>query len=484
MNKRFKDFNLDKQIIKALYNIGYNEPSKVQGEVIPKLLNKEDVIVKSKTGSGKTASFGIPICENIDIENNNIQALIVVPTRELALQVKEEISNIGRLKKVRCSAIFGKQPIKEQIRELKQRVHIVVATPGRIIDHIGRDTISLENLKYFIIDEVDKMLNKGFIEDMEFILNKIPKDSAIGLFSATIDKEIKYICDKYMNSSNILEVQYKEELNKKQINENLFISSENDKYENLKNIIYKENPKSLIIFCNTKDKVTKLYSNMKNDGFLVKELHGDMSQDKRIFVIKDFKNEKFNILISTDVAARGIHIDDISLVINYDVPRDKENYIHRIGRTGRKDKYGKAITIVTNKDEKYINEIEEYIGYKINKLEEKKLDEVVEGKVNFEKSSKNILKNRKNKNKEKDIHSEITKIYINAGKKKRIRVIDIVGAFSNLPGINNEDIGVIEVQDLCSYVDILNHKGEALVKKYKEISIKKKMVKLRKDRQN
>ena len=242
-----------------------------------------------------------------------------------------------------------------------------------------------------IIDEADKMLNKGFIEDMEFILNKISKDSAIGLFSATIDKEIKYICDKYMNSSNILEVQYKEELNKKQINENLFISSENDKYENLKNIIYKENPKSLIIFCNTKDKVTKLYSNMKNDGFLVKELHGDMSQDKRIFVIKDFKNEKFNILISTDVAARGIHIDDISLVINYDVPRDKENYIHRIGRTGRKDKYGKAITIVTNKDEKYINEIEEYIGYKINKLYEIKLEEVVECKVNFEKSSKNIL---------------------------------------------------------------------------------------------
>ena len=484
MNKKFEDFNLDRYIIKALYNLNYKMPSKVQEEVIPRLLKKEDVIVKSKTGSGKTASFGIPICENIDIENNNVQALIVVPTRELALQVKDEISNIGRLKKIRCSAIFGKQPIKEQIRELKQRVHIVVVTPGRIIDHIGRNTIDLDDIKYFIIDEADKMLNKGFIEDMEFILNKIPKNSAKGLFSATIDDDIQYICDKYLKVSNILDIKYNNVFDNKQIIENKIKSSENDKYKNLKSIIYMENPTSLIIFCNTKDKVKKLYENMKKDGFLVEELHGDMSQDKRIFVIKDFKNNKFNILISTDVAARGIHIDDISLVINYDVPRDKENYIHRIGRTGRKDSYGKAITIFTDKDDKYINEIEAYLGYEIKVLEELKIDDIAKGKIKFEKKSKEVLKNRKNKIIEKNIHSEVTKIYINAGKKKKIRVIDIVGAFSNLPGINNEDIGVVEVQDLCSYVDILNYKGEELVKKYKEISIKKKMVKLRKDRQS
>ena len=484
MNKKFEDFNLDKYIIKALYNLNYTIPSKVQEEVIPRLLKKEDVIVKSKTGSGKTASFGIPICENIDIENNNVQALIVVPTRELALQVKDEISNIEKLKKIRCSAIFGKQPIKEQIRELKQRVHIVVATPGRIIDHIGRNTINLDDIKYFIIDEADKMLNKGFIEDMEFILNKIPKNSAKGLFSATIDDDIQYICDKYLKVSNILDIKYNNVFDNKQIIENKIKSSENDKYKNLKSIIYMENPTSLIIFCNTKDKVKKLYENMKKDGFLVEELHGDMSQDKRIFVIKDFKNNKFNILISTDVAARGIHIDDISLVINYDVPRDKENYIHRIGRTGRKDSYGKAITIFTDKDDKYINEIEAYLGYEIKVLEELKIDDIAKGKIKFEKKSKEVLKNRKNKIIEKNIHSEVTKIYINAGKKKKIRVIDIVGAFSNLPGINNEDIGVVEVQDLCSYVDILNYKGEELVKKYKEISIKKKIVKLRKDRQS
>src|SRR5699024_3377949 len=173
MSKRFEDFNLDKYIIKALYNLKYKTPTKVQVEVIPRLLKTEDVIVKSKTGSGKTASFGIPICEKIDVENNSLQALIVGSTRELVIQVKNEISNIEKLKKIRCSAIFGKQPIKEQIRELKQRVHIVVATPGRIIDHISRNTINLDEIKYFIIDEADKMLNKGFIEYMEFILKKI-----------------------------------------------------------------------------------------------------------------------------------------------------------------------------------------------------------------------------------------------------------------------------------------------------------------------
>ena len=478
MNKKFEDFNLDKYIIKALYNLNYKMPSKVQEEVIPRLLKKEDVIVKSKTGSGKTASFGIPICENIDIENNNVQALIVVPTRELALQVKDEISNIGRLKKIRCSAIFGKQPIKEQIRELKQRVHIVVATPGRIIDHIGRNTINLDDIKYFIIDEADKMLNKGFIEDMEFILNKIPKNSAKGLFSATIDDDIQYICDKYLKVSNILDIKYNNVFDNKQIIENKIKSSENDKYKNLKSIIYMENPTSLIIFCNTKDKVKKLYENMKKDGFLVEELHGDMSQDKRIFVIKDFKNNKFNILISTDVAARGIHIDDISLVINYDVPRDKENYIHRIGRTGRKDSYGKAITIFTDKDDKYINEIEAYLGYEIKVLEELKIDDIAKGKIKFEKKSKEVLKNRKNKMIEKNIHSEVTKIYINAGKKKKIRAGDIVGAISRIEGVNSEDIGIIDVQDIASYVDILNGKGNKVLNALKDMTIKGKKLRV------
>ncbi|MDU2199327.1 MAG: DEAD/DEAH box helicase, partial [Peptostreptococcaceae bacterium] len=264
MNNNFEDFNLNKDIIKSLNNLNYKKPSRVQSEVIPNLLNKENVIVKSQTGSGKTASFAIPICESIDINDNNVQALIVAPTRELALQIKEEISLIGRLKKIRCSAIFGKQPIKEQIAELKQRVHIVVATPGRIIDHIGRGTIKLDKVKFFIIDEADKMLNKGFIEDMETILTKLPKESIKGLFSATIDENISIICNKYMKNPVTIEIKdIEKEILKKQIIEKYIKVDKENRYETLKKIIYSECPNSLIIFANTKNNVIDLYSKMK-----------------------------------------------------------------------------------------------------------------------------------------------------------------------------------------------------------------------------
>ena len=484
MINKFEEFNLDKNIIKGLNNLKYKEPSKVQSEVIPYLLNKKDVIVKSKTGSGKTASFAIPLCEKIDIENNSVQGLIIAPTRELALQIKEEIQNIGRIKKVRCSAIFGKQSLKEQIAELKQRVHIVVATPGRIIDHIGRGSIDLNNIKYFIIDEADKMLNKGFVDDMDSILNKLPKETCKGMFSATIDDSINKVCDKYMINPVMVEVENEGNKITKQISEYYIKVEKDDKYETLKNVIYSQCPNTLIIFANTRDKVDEIYKKMKKDKFLVNEIHGDMSQDKRLFIIKDFKENKFNILVSSDITSRGIHIDDISLVINYEVPRDKENYVHRIGRTGRVDKLGKAITLVSPNEEKYLNDIENYTENKIEEITEIDNIKLEHGKVKFEQLQKNLAHNKKEdklKNKETS-NSEVTKIYLNVGKKKKIRVIDIVGAFSNIDGINNDDIGVIEVKDVCSYVDILNYKGEEFLKNNKEILIKKKKVKVKRDR--
>lgn len=484
MINKFEEFNLDKNIIKGLNNLKYEEPSKVQSEVIPYLLNKKDVIVKSKTGSGKTASFAIPLCEKIDIENNSVQGLIIAPTRELALQIKEEIQNIGRIKKVRCSAIFGKQPLKEQIAELKQRLHIVVATPGRIIDHIGRGSIDLNNIKYFIIDEADKMLNKGFVDDMDSILNKLPKETCKGMFSATIDDSINKVCDKYMINPVMVEVENEGNKIKKQISEYYIKVEKDDKYETLKNVIYSQCPNSLIIFANTRDKVDEIYKKMKKDKFLVNEIHGDMSQDKRLFIIKNFKENKFNILVSSDITSRGIHIDDISLVINYEAPRDKENYVHRIGRTGRVDKLGKAITLVSPNEEKYLNDIENYTENKIEEITEIDNIKLEHGKVKFEQLQKNLAQNKKEdklKNKETS-NSEVTKIYLNVGKKKKIRVIDIVGAFSNIDGINNDDIGVIAVKDVCSYVDILNYKGEEFLKNNKEILIKKKKVKVKRDR--
>ena len=480
MINRFEEFNLDKNIIKSLKNMKYEIPSKVQSKVIPQLLNNKDIIVKSKTGSGKTASFAIPLCEKVDINNNSVQGLIIAPTRELALQIKEEVQNIGRIKKVRCSAIFGKQPLKEQVAELKQRVHIVVATPGRIIDHIGRGTIDLSNIKFFIIDEADKMLNKGFVDDMESIMTKLPQNACKGMFSATIDDNINSVCEKYMKNIVRIEIKDEDKYIKKQISEFFINSEEENKYDLLKSIIYKECPHSVIVFANTRDKVDEIYKSMKKDKFTVGVIHGDMSQDKRLFIIKDFKENKFNILVSSDITSRGIHVDDVSLVINYEVPRDKENYVHRIGRTGRVDKLGKAITIVSNKEEKYLREIEEYTKNQIEEINEIDEREVNEGKNKFKILQENLLKNRKSNINKKE-NQEVTKIYLNVGKKKKIRVIDIVGAFSNIEGINNEEIGVIEVKDTCSYVDILNYKGENFLKNNKTIIIKKKQVKVKKD---
>ena len=480
MINRFEEFNLDKNIIKSLKNMKYEIPSKVQSKVIPQLLNNKDIIVKSKTGSGKTASFAIPLCEKVDINNNSVQGLIIAPTRELALQIKEEVQNIGRIKKVRCSAIFGKQPLKEQVAELKQRVHIVVATPGRIIDHIGRGTIDLSNIKFFIIDEADKMLNKGFVDDMESIMTKLPQNACKGMFSATIDDNINSVCEKYMKNIIRIEIKDEDKYIKKQISEFFIKSEEENKYDLLKSIIYKECPHSVIVFANTRDKVDEIYKSMKKDKFTVGVIHGDMSQDKRLFIIKDFKENKFNILVSSDITSRGIHVDDVSLVINYEVPRDKENYVHRIGRTGRVDKLGKAITIVSTKEEKYLREIEEYTKNQIEEISSIDEREVSEGKNKFKILQENLLKNRKSNINKKE-NQEVTKIYLNVGKKKKIRVIDIVGAFSNIEGINNEDIGVIEVKDTCSYVDILNYKGENFLKNNKTIIIKKKQVKVKRD---
>ena len=481
MNNKFEKFNLDKNIIKALNNLKYEEPSKVQEEVIPRLLSEKDLIVKSKTGSGKTASFAIPLVQKVDINNNSVQGLIIAPTRELALQIKEEIQSIGRIKKVRCSAIFGKQPLKDQIAELKQRVHIVVATPGRIIDHIGRGTIDLSNIKYFIIDEADKMLHKGFVDDMESILSKLPQKSCKGMFSATIDHNINIVCDKYMKNPEMIDIKIDDIQVKKQISEYFIKVEKESRYETLKDIIYSECPNSTIVFANTRDKVDEIYKNMKKDKFLVGAIHGEMSQDKRLFIIKDFKDYKFNILVSSDITSRGIHVDDVSLVINYEVPRDKENYVHRIGRTGRADKLGKAITLVSSNEEKYLTDIKEYTGNEIEEINNIDENKVNDGKEELNKLQKNILKNKKD-NKKESINEEITRIYLNVGKKKKIRVIDIVGALSNIEGIENEDIGVIEVKDVCSYVDILNYKGSKFLENNKEITIKKKLVKVKKDR--
>jgi ATP-dependent RNA helicase DeaD len=477
MISNFKNLGLKEEILEALNKLSYNSPTDVQGRVIPMVLEGKDVIVKSQTGSGKTAAFGIPICEKVELEKRKPQVLILTPTRELAVQVKEELSNIGRYKKLRCAAVFGKQPIIIQTRELKQRVHIVVGTPGRTLDHINKETLMVEEIKYLVIDEADKMLNMGFIDQVEAIIKALPTDRITMLFSATIPKEIENLCKNYLKEPANIEVEHDKPLIE-EIQQYCYMVENSDKFKFLNNIIYIERPESAIIFLNTKDGVDKLENNMKKKGYSCRAIHGGMEQDDRLSVMKAFKKGEFNYLIATDVAARGIHVEDITHVINYDLPVELESYVHRIGRTGRAGKKGSAITFVSQHELRSLGEIENYIGYKLTIREIPSEDEIKHNKQIYDKMP--ILPIKIKKDKSDEINSQITKLYINAGKSKKIRPGDIVGAIINIEGINIDDIGIIDVQDNISYVDILGNKSDIVLNKLQNGTLKGKKVRVQK----
>ncbi|MCY6957291.1 DEAD/DEAH box helicase [Clostridium brassicae] len=478
MNKlNFEDFGLSKEILSVLEKLGYERPSEVQKESIPSVLKGEDIIVKAQTGSGKTAAFGIPVCEKIELEERKPQALILTPTRELALQVKEDISDIGRFKRIRCSAIFGKQPMHLQEMELKQRVHVIVGTPGRTFDHIERGNIELGKIKYLIIDEADKMLNMGFIDQVETIIKKLPSDRITMLYSATMSEEIEILCNKYMINPKKIEVNT-EVSNFQNINQVYYQIEDKEKFDLLNKLIYTERPERCIVFCSTKDMVDKVSQNMKRKKYSYIYLHGGMEQKDRLNAMESFKRGEAKFLVATDVAARGIHIEDITHVINYDIPMEKESYVHRIGRTGRAGNKGKAITFVSPYQFRFFNEIEEYVGYKIPEKEIPSREEVEQGKRIFEIEVNKKIKPKKDKRNE--LNKDITKLHINAGKKKKIRPGDIVGAVTNIEGMSPEDIGIINIQDTFSYVDILNNKGGKVLKALQSSTIKGKKVKVEK----
>lgn len=477
----FNNFNLDTEILKSLDILDYKIPSQVQSMVIPVLIDKKDILVKSKTGTGKSATFAIPICNKIKKLENKLKALVIVPTRELALQVKEEIEKIGRLKMIKCSVILGKEPLKNQILELKQGTNVIVATPGRMIDHISRGSVDLGDLDYFIIDEVDKMFTKGFETDINTIIKNIPNISCKAFFSATVDDDLKEICNGYMKDYEYIEVD-EEEILKNQIEEKYIkVEKQKLKYDALKNVLYKFKPETTIIFTNTKKQAEVLYENMKSEGFLVEQIHGDISQERRFYIIDSFKKHEFNILISSDIISRGIHIDDVSLVINYDIPSDSEIYVHRIGRTGRAGKCGKAISLVSNNECRDFENIEVYTK---NKIEVIDIEYCGKDKIEYQKTIKELLnKYALLENQEQDeFKGEVVKIHISIGKNKKIRIGDIVGALSNIDGLENSDLGVIKIYDNYSTVDILNQKGKKFLNDYKEIIVKNKKAKIREEK--
>ncbi|TCM96185.1 superfamily II DNA/RNA helicase [Paenibacillus sp. BK033] len=323
---------LSKEITTALSSLGFDTPTEVQAKVIPVALEKKDLVVKSQTGSGKTAAYGIPLCELVEWNENKPQALILTPTRELAVQVTEDIANIGRFKRIKATALYGKSPFHIQRAELKQRTHMVVGTPGRVLDHIERGTLALDRLAYLVIDEADEMLNMGFIEQVQSIIQALPSNRVTMLFSATFPEDVAKLSRRYMDKPAKIEIQASG-LTTATIEHSLIEIKEADKLTLLRDVLVVENPDSCIIFCRTQENVDKLFRSMAELDYPCDRIHGGLEQEERFEVMNAFRRGQFRYLIATDVAARGIDITNITHVINYDIPLEKESYVHRTGRT-------------------------------------------------------------------------------------------------------------------------------------------------------
>lgn len=469
----FKQYKLSESLLKALALMGYEQPTEVQSKTIPVILKSQDLIIKSETGSGKTAAFAIPMIEQIEWEENAPQVLVLTPTRELAQQVSEEIFNLGRFKRMKVVSVFGKSPIKSQIKNLKQKTHVVVGTPGRVFDHLERGTMDLSKIKYLVLDEADEMLNMGFIDQINQILNCIPKGYAMTLLSATLPEDITYLCEQYMSHPKLIEIEKKSTHHR--IEQLRYDVSKKDKEDLLLDVTKVENPESCIIFCNTRAQVDQVHDLLSAEGYPVRKLHGGMEQDLRSKVMLNFRKAHFRYLVATDVAARGIDIDDISLVINYDLPEEAEVYVHRIGRTGRKDKLGRAVSFVST-DSYLLKAIEGLTGIEIKIRDLPTADEV---QMNIEAFHETINSQRQIRHeKHAALNKGILKIHINAGKKTKMRAGDIVGTLCNIDGVTKDDIGNINIQDVSTFVEILNNKGNHVLKTLQTKPIKGRLRKV------
>ena len=361
MIEKFEELNISQPLLKAVEEMGYETPTEVQKLAIPLILEGKDIMVLSKTGSGKTATFGLPILDKLDPDAPGPQALIVTPTRELAVQVDSNLRQMGKYVNHKTTAVYGQHNINTEIQELNKGVSILTGTPGRIYDHIRNKNFDTRNIRFLVLDEADRMLDMGFIDQMEQIIRTIPQKRQTMLFSATIPFEIRNICQAYMNDPETIEIE-SETKTVDTIEQAYYRVERNEKRTQLNRILTVEQPESCIIFCNTKNAVDQVQNFLTRKGYTSQAIHGDVPQSKRLQVMKQFKEGAFEILVATDVAARGIHISELALVVNYDVPVEKDSYVHRIGRTGRAGESGRAITLVTSDDIMSLYEIEEHIG--------------------------------------------------------------------------------------------------------------------------
>ncbi|WP_252504532.1 DEAD/DEAH box helicase [Sporosarcina sp. Marseille-Q4943] len=394
---KFSELNISESTQNALARMGFEEATPIQEGTIKFGMEGRDVIGQAQTGTGKTAAFGIPIIEKIDINNPAVQALVIAPTRELAIQVSEEIYKIGYGRRARVLTVYGGQEIGRQIRALRNNPQIIVGTPGRILDHINRKTLKLNQVNTLVLDEADEMLNMGFIEDINTILASVPDTRQTLLFSATMPPAIRKIAETFMKEPEIVKIKSKE-MTVENIDQYFVKAQEREKFDVLSRLLNVHQPELAIVFGRTKRRVDELSHALSIRGYLAEGIHGDLTQAKRMSVLRQFKDNKIDVLVATDVAARGLDISGVTHVYNFDIPQDPESYVHRIGRTGRAGKSGMAITFVTPREMGYLRTVEETTKKRMTPLQPPTEDEALIGqqRLAMEQLSEIVEKNELN----------------------------------------------------------------------------------------
>ena len=493
---RFQDLALSKEVQKAIDHMEFEETTPIQAQAIPPILAGKDIIGQAQTGTGKTIAFGIPIIEAIRPRSKHVQAIILCPTRELAVQVSEELKRISRYKKdINILPVYGGQPIDRQIRALQGGVHVVIGTPGRTIDHINRGTLKLDSVGILVLDEADEMLNMGFIEDVETILQTIPSERQTLLFSATMPRPILNLTSKYMKEPQLIKVVHKE-LTVPAVQQFYFEVREGMKPDVLSRLIDMYSLKLSLVFCNTKKKVDEVVMELQARGYQTEGLHGDMTQSQRDRVMDKFRRAGIEILVATDVAARGIDVEGIEAVFNYDLPRDEEYYVHRIGRTARAGRAGYAFTFVVGREVHGLRDIQTFANIKIARQPIPSLAEVEETRAvtllesikerveegDLEKYT-NLIERLMTEDysaldiaaallkmlmvadgKEQAAASEefgepqsfggVVRLHLNVGRDHKVGPKDIVGAISGETGLPGKLIGKIDIHDRYTFVEV------------------------------
>ena len=540
---RFEDLELDAKIMRAITDMGFEAASPIQGQAIPLELQGLDIIGQAQTGTGKTAAFGIPLLQKIDPKNKKPQAIILCPTRELAIQVSEEIRRLAKyMHGVKVLPIYGGQEIGRQIRSLKDGVQVIIGTPGRVMDHMRRKTVKMDQIHTVVLDEADEMLNMGFLEDMETILSALPEERQTLMFSATMPQAIQRIAANFQKDPQIVRV-VKKELTVPKVTQYYYEVKPKNKLEVMCRLLDLYDPKLSVVFCNTKKQVDELVHGLQGRGYFAEGLHGDLKQEQRDRVMRAFRTGRTDILVATDVAARGIDVDDVEAVFNYDVPQDDEYYVHRIGRTGRAGREGKAFNLVVGKEVYKLREIQRYcktriipqaipslddvtsikadkildqVGEVLQDSDLSKVIDIVEKRVLEEdyttldlaavllkmmmgEEGEELLEENRPLRELEDLEDEsrrsrggrngrgsrgrnedVARLFINIGKNQGIRPGDILGAIAGESGMPGRMVGSIDMFDNYTFVEVPREHADVVLQAMRGAKIKGKNVHMEK----